>query len=192
MKSTTEELNQNEKALSSVCHQCGYPLNSTQLVCPHCGTPTSDGRQETAQKKAEGYKMKWYYFLIYFATFANAILNVITAIMCFTGVRYGGRTDLVYAVFPGSQIGDVICGIICIGLAIFVLVTRSALRHYKHQAPQLVFWVYILNAIVPMMSAVITGLIFYDVLTWLPLAIAVIIANINRIYFEKRRELFIN
>ena len=121
-----------EKELSRVCHKCGYPLTSSQQVCPHCGT------QATAEKETEVYGMKWYKFLIYFSLFASAVLNAISAIMYFKGASYGDSADLVYDAFPGLQAIDVVCGMAFIGLAIMALVTRSALYWNKRKGPQLI------------------------------------------------------
>ena len=48
--------------------------------------------------------MKWHKFLVYFALWANAILNVIMGILSLTGAKYGAYKDLVYDYLPQMKV----------------------------------------------------------------------------------------
>lgn len=178
----------NENECSRVCKKCGYPLTSSQQVCPHCGT------QLTSEKETEVYGMKWYKFLIYFSLFASAVLNAISAIMYFTGASYGDSADLVYDAFPSLQAIDVVCGMAFIGLAIMALVTRSALNWNKRKGPKLLCTLYILNAVVGVLYAVVasavTEEILFDESIVINLIFSIVMAIANHIYFTKRKDMF--
>lgn len=173
--------------LSRTCHKCGYPLTSSQQVCPHCGT-------QWIKTETEAHGMKWYKFLIYFALFGNAILNAIGGIMCFTGANYGRSADLVYEVFPAMKIVDLTYGAALIGLAILALVTRSALAWNKRKGPRLLFAMYILNALAGVVYAFvasgITGELLFDASVFIPLIVSIVMVAINYNYFKKRRDMF--
>ena len=92
---------QAEPELTRVCRECGYPLYSTQQVCPQCGASAVE------KEKPKGPGMKWYYFLIYFSLFAGAVSNTIMAIVYWTGAMYEGHADLVYGQFPENTLSPV-------------------------------------------------------------------------------------
>ena len=168
-----------EKELSRTCHKCGYTLTSSQQVCPHCGT------QATVEKEAEAYGMKWYKFLIYFLLYASAVLNAISAIMCFTGAFYDGFTDIL----------DFAFGVYFITFATMALQTRSELYRNKRRGPKLLCALYILNAVggvmYPFGVLMYTGqMLFYGSIIVITLVSSIVMAIVNHIYFKKRKDMF--
>ena len=92
--------------------------------------------------------MKWYKFLIYFALFAGALLNVGNAFTVFTGAHYDGSAKYVYAMFGGLQAVDIIYGVVLIGLAVAAIYVRQQLAHFKKSAPKMFLVLYGANAVV--------------------------------------------
>ena len=172
-----------EKELSRVCHKCGYPLTSTQQVCPHCGKATTE---------KDTYGMKWYKFLIHFGLFANAVGNVIGAMIYFKGGVLGGLADLLYKEFIGFQAINFICSMAYIGLAIMTLVTRNALYRHERQGPKLLFALYILNAAIAGSYAFFASAVAGQTSSgwFIASAFCFVMAIVNNIYFEKREDMF--
>ena len=151
--------------------------------------------------------MKWYKFLINFALFASAVLGVISAIGMLTGSVYGEDKEVVYEVFSSIKTVDTIFAIIYIAAAVFYVYTRFALSGYKAIGPVLVMVVYAINGVLSLAynltvmsmidkySKIIstseykTSLITNAVTT---VVVSIIMIIANKIYFDKRKALFVN
>ena len=149
--------------------------------------------------------MKWFKFLIYFMLFAGAILNVIGGIMALTGSQYTVEGEnvsaLVYAFYPSLKTMDIIYGIGCIALGAFQIYARFALASYKAKAPKYIVIMYVATAaIVAIYSFAVMGIVPESVVPSSKLtaqAIGAIISGgvmalLNKIYFDKRKHLFVN
>ena len=143
--------------------------------------------------------MKWFKFLIYFALWASAILNIATGVMQLTGNIYemeGVSAAEIYDVFPKLQSIDKIYGLILIGLGVYILITRFALAKYKSFGPLLLYGVYILNLILPIVYAGITapilGVSITELLDFTSLIVSGVMVFVNFSYFSKRSDLFTN
>ena len=69
--------------------------------------------------------MGWYKFLIYFALFAGAFLNVCYAVLYMTGSIYETEQIdplTVYSLYPGVKAVDIVYGILLLVLAVFMIV----------------------------------------------------------------------
>ncbi|MBE6602011.1 MAG: hypothetical protein E7637_05860 [Ruminococcaceae bacterium] len=141
------------------------------------------------------FGMKWYKFLIYFALFASALLNVISAILYFSGNVYK-NSGTVYKVFPKLQMLDSLYGVALIVFAIFALVVRSALANYKGKAPKLLIRYYLISGLVSFIYLIAASVIVSDSRVSVGTSAFVIVlgsilgAVINAIYFKKRAVLF--
>ena len=144
------------------------------------------------------YELKWYKFLIYFALWASAVLNVFSAFAYFTGSMYGDAANRVYSYYGGMKTLDVIMGLILLGLAVFSIYVRFQLAGFKTDAPKKLEYLYIANALVLLLyllaASSVTGLSFTELASgsWGSLAGSVAMIFINRTYFSKRETLFVN
>ncbi len=144
------------------------------------------------------YKLKWYKFLIYFALWASAVLNVVSAFAYFTGSIYGDAANRVYSYYGGMKALDIIMGLILLGLAVFSIYVRFQLAGFKTGAPKKLEYLYIANALIPLLyllaASSVTGISFTDLASgsWGSLAGSVAMVFINRNYFSKREALFVN
>lgn len=158
--------------------------------------------------------MKWYKFLIYFALFAGALLNVGNAFTAFTGAHYDGSAKYVYAMFGGLQAVDIIYGVVLIGLAVAAIYVRQQLAHFKKGAPKMFLVLYGANAVVGILYlaavlvialASVSGYLsaYVDPIDvaleivpvaqiFLTIIGAAIYLVLNKIYFDKRAHLFTN
>lgn len=199
------------------CPNCGTNLPDNSTFCSNCGAqinnpapqqqyqPPQQPYQPPYQPPYEPYNtmgntmpMKWYKFLIYFALFAGAVLNIINGIMMLTGSQYDGSASLVYAFFDGLQAIDMIVGAACIGLAALQIYTRFRLSGYYQNAAKFVSITYIaavvinlfyiIGVLVVLPSSVTEYLDFSTFIV--QIVISALMVVVNNTYFNKRKHLF--
>ncbi len=216
------------------CNQCGSQIQDNASFCPNCGASISKAEPQLAystqpqqygyaqpnnaanqqygyaqsanpvNQQYNGLPMNWYKFLIYFALFAGAVLNLISGIMQLTGAQYDGAAELVYAYFGSLKVIDILFGLATIGAAIYGVYVRFELAKLKKGAPQKLTILYILVvaisviyliAVAVVLSSANTGIGLGDLMS--PSVIGSLIGSaamivINKIYFDKRASLFVN
>lgn len=145
--------------------------------------------------------MKWYKFTIYFALFAGVAMNIISALMAFTGANYTMYDldpELVYWYYDGLQALDMCYAVILIALAVFGIYVRQSLAKFKKNGPMLMYALGIastaISAIYQIGSTVIIG---DDISTVISTVIGSIIGTAVVLYceikyFTKRQHLFVN
>lgn len=199
------------------CDKCGNQLNAQPQQPYQAPAQPQQPYQAPAQPQYDpnfapqqvpyGFAplgMKWYKFLIYFLLFAAGILNILGGIVYLTGIQYGSALEakLVYAFFSNLKTMDIIYGIVVIALGVFQIYTRFQLASYKAKAPSYILYMYVINgAATAIYSFVVSGMI--DVL--LPaesaqlsgqgisaIIVAALFVWLNKIYFDKRKHLFVN
>ena len=147
---------------------------------------------------AEIYPMKWHKFLIYFALWAGAVLNLISgAQMFFMGINAGNAW--LYEMTSGLRALYIVSGIFMIAIGVFQIFTRSALARFSRLGPRMVVWLYaslvILNALEILMAWLLFGVPLNYLLTadvWFYLIEGVLMTWANQVYYRKRAALFIN
>lgn len=155
-----------------------------------------------AANQAVQPSMKWFNFLIYFSLFFGAVINFVFGFNFLTGgiyfVQSDGQVsaDMVYSMFDGLKAVDIIYGILMIALAGFSIYTRFRLSKYKANGPMCICMVYGASAGIALLYiiavSVITGesrLIGSNVVS---IIASVVLIVLNYIYFNKRKELFVN
>ena len=140
-----------------------------------------------AKKKEMG--MKWFHFLIYCVLWLNAGVCALLGFLLL---------GLVGDAFTTAY------GIAMLAFAVFCLITRSRLAKFKKGAPGCLYAVYILGNVVLVL--------FFNIISWMALSgsltdlvamlldpsllsaiVGTIIAvAINKVYFNKRKHLFVN
>lgn len=145
--------------------------------------------------------MNWHKFLVYFALWAGAVLNVIYGIITLTGGQYGIYKELVYAVIPGLKAPDIIYGISLIGLGGFGFYVAASMLKFKKGAPKLLQYLYIAAAALSVLYVIIAVIILSKysgdlgsviASVAVTLVIAVVMVIVNNIYYKKREHLFVN
>ena len=151
---------------------------------------------------AGGYPMAWFKFLIYFMLFANAAINIFTAVTYLTGSVYLGENmtmsdvEALYMFYPTAKMIDVIYGVLLIALAAYAIFTRFQLSGFKRRGPFLFILMYVLNLVIGLLYSIsITftleaGLLGF--ISFVPSIItSVVMIFVNIVYFRNREELFV-
>lgn len=154
----------------------------------------------------QNHPMAWFKFIIYFQLFANMVIMVYNALHGFLGIAYGDDAALIYAFYPGLKAVDVIYGLICIALIVGAFIVRQRLAHYKKNAP-MQYILFVAAVLVMGLLHTIAGVAVIG--ATVPYAVeagvvdvagnilgtvvgAAIFIPVNYIYFNKRKELFVN
>ena len=151
---------------------------------------------------AGDYPMAWFKFLIYFMLFANAAINIFTAVTYLTGSVYLGEdmtmsdVEVLYMFYPTAKMIDVIYGVLLIALAAYAIFTRFQLSGFKRRGPFLFILMYVLNLVIGLLYGISimftfeTGLLGF--ISFVPSIItSVVMIFVNVVYFRKREELFV-
>lgn len=196
------------------CPRCGAKLDATTggyqpasnyQSAPYSQQPTSPyqpySQQPTSPYQPSAlYPMKWYKFLIYFALFFGALMNVVYGIQYLNGDIYenindGVSKEWVYAVM-GSDLKtlDVIMGILMIGLGVFGVYVRFALAKFKANAPMCVYILYGANAVISLIYTIAVVSITEIELDYgreiVSIILMLVMVGLNYTYFKKRQSLF--
>ena len=203
------------------CSVCGNSINEEgQKFCENCGAALQvdtagyeaanqndiygDSKSSDYAKALNKYPMKWFKFLIYFALFFGAFIELVMGLNYIMGTIYFAQTngkvsaEMVYAIYGTPlKIWDVAYGLIMLGAAVFSIITRFALSKYKKNGPKFLYIVYIAGAVLGLIYNIgvvlITGV---DGTVIFPSFVSMIMTGIivfaNYKYFSKRSELFCN
>ena len=151
---------------------------------------------------AGDYPMAWFKFLIYFMLFANAAINIFTAVTYLTGSVYLGEdmtmsdVEALYMFYPTAKMIDVIYGVLLIALAAYAIFTRFQLSGFKRRGPFLFILMYVLNLVIGLLYGISimftfeTGMLGFISLVP-PIITSVVMIFVNVVYFRKREELFV-
>ena len=136
------------------------------------------------------------------------IVAGLKALTVLTGAHYRGGASLVYSILSSLRVIDILFGISLLLFAVFCVVTRYDLARFRRQGPTRYLWVYGLSIILPVvyLIAVFAVLSGYSSMFSLSSLIPsdsvieiivyavfdVIMIIVNKIYFDKRRHLFVN
>ncbi len=144
--------------------------------------------------------MKWFKFLIYFALWAGAAMNVLNGIAFLTGASYGDMKELVYAFYKDSQTIGIVVGIASIALGVLDIAARFSLAKYKKAGPKLltsvyagaiaVNLIYVIGTIAVLPQMIVEELNYTNAISGCVMGAVMIV--VDHIYFKKRSHLFIN
>ena len=149
------------------CRNCDYELNGERF-CPQCGCESIASDIYSSREGEAGndnfssveqgfpltsYSMKWYK-AVKVLIIIGAVLNIISAVSCFTGASYQGFEDEVYDLLPSLRAIDLFVGVYCIGMAVFNVFVWNALRNYKTNGPKLLIGIYALNLVVTLIESI--------------------------------------
>ncbi len=142
------------------------------------------------------YPMKWYKFIIYVQLFLTALLNLGSAVSYFTGNQYRGNVDAVYATFPGMKTLDTLMGVASIAVAVFGVIVRQKLAGFKKEGPRWYLILFGVSAVASVLYLIagsnITGINLMDSSSVSSIAVSIVMIVVNKSYFDKRQELFVN
>ena len=192
-----------------VCPYCNAPLTQEEEICPNCGKHIDIQMQEPQQSFDPGndlaeqaLPMGWYKFLSKFVLYAAGVLNIFNAISVFRGRAFFPR--LAYKTIERTmnahtvlKVAAVVLSIAYLGLAVFAVYTRRRLASYKHDAPHLLKYYYLVAlglSLLTVVAVMLVGMLpMQAIVSFGEDAIfTIVILMINRTYFKKRAHLFVN
>ena len=143
-----------------------------------------------------GYSMKWHHFLMV-TMIIGSVLTVISAFPLVTGTSY---PDSVYNAYPKLKSIDMIYGLASIAVAVFQIMVRNRLNSYRSDGPRMLMMLYGVTLVVNVvyMLSLSNMMAQYGIQTSAGTQIIgqiiaiVIVALINRSYYNKRKSLFVN
>ena len=198
------------------CSHCGKQIPDNTVYCGYCGTRVQEEYTPSLQQVqpgsfagAEAMPMKWYKFLIYVQLFLGALGGVINAVVYFTGTHWENLgvpalKTLAYGFFPSLHTVDMITGICYVLMAVWYIVVRQSLVHYKKTAPRQLYSLRAFGALVSLFWSIAAFVILSKVYDAAELAIALLVLpaisaiivlvfmSLEKVYFRKRQHLFIN
>ena len=88
-------------------------------------------------------------------------------------------------------------GIACLALAVLAIFTRQKLANYKSDGPKLLIMLYAGNIAVSLgyvlLVMIIVGNDVVDISTIVPsILVSIVMMAVNKTYFDKRKDLFVN
>lgn len=197
-------VNQAKQTVQSIPKPSARPQQSAQTYTTYQNAAPAPG--QTIVVADQG--MAWYKFIIYVQLWAAAVVFIGAGITIMTGAHYRGAATLVYGMLPSLRVIDILFGIALIAFAVFCVVTRYDLARFRHQGPTRYLWVYGLSIVIPLIyvAAVFAILSGYSSMISLSSLIPsdsivqivvygifdIIMIVVNKIYFDKRKHLFVN
>ena len=140
--------------------------------------------------------MKWYKFLIYFALWAGAIVNLIDSLQFFTGSILGDDVEILYAYYPLLKVLNLAFALILVTYAVFAIYTRYRLAQFRRNGPACLYALYIAQFVFALLVQVVTSLILGEWLEGYSFVanslVFGLILGLNMKYFRKRKHLFVN
>ena len=146
------------------------------------------------------YPRKWFKFLIYFLMWINALSLFVTGFRMVTGTLYEENIrDAVYATFSGLKTVDVLFGLVFIVLAVAIIYDRFRLAGFYQNGPKLYLLFYGINLAASVIYYLaVLGILGEDAKyvdnqsVIISIVTSLVMLIINKIYFDKRKELFRN
>lgn len=203
------------------CTKCGASLPEGANFCESCGakvetdtvlsesTPVAsenvtqlNGEPVTVntEKSENSLGMGWYKFIINFALWAGAVINIWNAVTAITGLTYkmaGTTPSMVYGIYgPALKATDVFFGVMLLIAAAISVYTRFQLAAFRENGPKFLILLYVYNVTVSViylvLASTVTGMNLADASTYSEIATSIVMMIVNIVYFNNRKHLFNN
>jgi len=158
----------------------------------------SDNTPDPAPANPDRYSLKWHKFLIYFSLWAGAVMNAVTAFSVVSGNRYGAETPQVYLYYNGLMVLDWMYAAVLFALALFSIYVRFQLAGFRKGAPKKLILLYVGSLALGLLYLVaVSGIVklplstMLDQQTLISMTTSVFMCGANKVYYDKRSELFV-
>lgn len=187
------------------CNRCGAKLTEDVKYCPNCGAaiqpppvdvpaaPITPTKQDPPKKiqHTEDRPMKWFMFLVYFLLIVGPLFRVISGVRSMSGNAYA-NADQVYLAFPMLRDLDILMGILSIVEAAALLFARHWMVKGLKKGVKWYLIICIASTTAALLytligSAIIKTLVTQNLFT---VGFNIIYIILNKIYFDKRAEMF--
>ena len=145
-------------------------------------------------KEVQG--MKWFKFLIYFALFAGAAINLAMLVLEIHNIVAIDDFAVAFASsnFKWAFAVVIVYCIFLLGFAVMLIVTRFRLASFKSDGPILLYVIHFANFVLSLSYCIaasyILGASVFNITQILNLILQAAMFQINYIYFENRADLF--
>ncbi len=158
--------------------------------------PVEEAEEEAPEAK---YPMKWHKFLMVMLIIAG-IIGIAEGIVILSGGYYearGIKAEQVYDYYPGLKTLLWTGSVITIAMGVFRFIVRKRLKHFMENGPRSLYTLYVINIVVTVLtlligSAVIKVPITYYSKDWAGVAFSVCGLFLQKKYYDRRMELFVN
>lgn len=196
------------------CSNCGSQIDEKNNFCPYCGAACESSSEKNrsvfkldeskpyamndSELRANTYPMKWHKFLMVILILGG-LLTIANGINLLLGSEYLGNgmdASRVYSIFPGLKSCDTFYGIALIALGVFEFIVRSRLNQYRQNGPKSLQTMYILSIVATLIylawASSATNINLLNSSSIGSLGASVLLLIINKIYYSKRIDLFVN
>lgn len=140
--------------------------------------------------------MKWHKFLIYCVLWLSGAINAVTAVMYLLGAQYMGKAAEAYAINPLLHAIDIGMALALAGLAMFSVMTRFSLAKFEAVAPKMLMCLYVCNVLSSLVYQIAVsaavGRLLLNSDTISSVFTGAVMILLNKVYYDKRADLFIN
>ena len=198
--------------MANICKKCGASMEESARYCPVCGQPVSSGGASPVPQAAgrpvqpeweaqpshtePPLPMKWFKFIIYFQLFFSAFTLLVGAITLLTGISYGDVADVVYLIYPGLHAVDIVMSLLELALAAGAIYVRQLLAKFRTKGPDYYLILLGINLVASLLYAITASLMIgqsvFNSTVIGNLVGSVVMIVVNKVYFGKRRHLFVN
>lgn len=187
------------------CSNCGAKLRGSEKYCQNCGAaiqpppiavtaaPITPPKQDPPKKiqHTEDRPMKWFMFLVYFLLIVGPLFRVISGVRAMSGNAYA-NADQIYLAFPMLRDLDILMGILSIAEAPALLFARHWMVKGLKKGVKCYLIICIASTAAALLytligSAIIKTLVTQNLFT---IGVSIIYIILNKIYFDKRAEMF--
>ena len=183
------------------CRQCGSEVGFMEKRCPRCGSDDLEDIIEGApadRADPSGYSLKWHKFLMV-VLILGGILTMISGISWIAGLVYrqtGADAADVYRYFPDLKTYDMVYGAFCLVLGVLQIYVRNRLNGFCENGPKMFMVYYLLGIAGQVLYAVTVSSVIRmnaaNASLYGNVAGSIVMMIINYIYYNKRKELFVN
>ena len=177
------------------CNRCGTENNENAVVCGCCGYPL-ENKERKPQKP-----MKWYKFLVSFLLPISIFMNIIDGFDMITNpdvtsMDISGLGEVSTKALEKVNIFSGVCMLI---IALFMIYALRTLKRFGKDSLNCVRAIYISNALVNVANAYMMykilgeqALSAVSILVFASIVTAIFMCVVNTIYFNNRKDIFIN
>ena len=170
-----------------------------EVVAAEENLPAEEPEEEKAEDLQAKYPMKWHKFVMVLLII-SAIVGIAEGIAVLSGAyieSHGVSAERLYSYFPGLKTLVWAGGVITIALSVFKFTVRKRLKNFMESGPRSLYTLYVINIVVSVLALLIGSAIVKTPITnyskdWTKIALTVCGLFIQKKYYGKRSELFIN
>ena len=188
------------------CSRCGAKLREDAKYCQNCGAAVQPSPVDvpaapiTTPKQAppkrlqhtEDRPMKWFMFIVYFQLIIVPFFQICSGIANIGGFLPYEDADLVYLAFPDMRTLDVLYGLAAIAEAVCFLFARHWLVKGRKKGIKWYLFTWLASDAVSFLYALLAFAIIgvFDKSELLVFVFGIVYFILNKIYFDKRAEMF--